>query len=71
MKKISAESQRILVELYSKRAERMYQLKVVILSWKTKNVLGGQKRLKIRNWKHNCEHKKDSQNRKSLKQPTR
>ena len=47
MKKTSAESHRILVEVYGEHAlaERTYQkwfarFKVVILAWKTKNVLG-------------------------------
>lgn len=37
----------------SERAESgLHDLKVVILAWKMKNVLGSQKSLKIRTWKH-------------------
>ena len=52
----------------SKRAKSgLHDLKVVILSWKTKNVLGSQKSLKMNNWNHYsmkivAKHKKSSQN---------
>ena len=82
MMKTAAESHRILVEVYSEHAlaERMCQkwfvrFKMVILAWKTKNVLGNQKSLKMKNWKHYsmkivAKHKKSSQNLcESLKQP--
>ena len=82
MKKTAAESHRILVEVYDEHAlmsERaksgLHDLKVMILAWKTKNVLGSQKSLKIKNCKHYsmkivAKYKKNSQNLwKSLKQP--
>ena len=45
----------------------LHDLEVVILAWKTKNVLGSQKSLKMKNWKHYsktivAKHKKSSQN---------
>ena len=73
MKKSSAESHRILVEVYGEHAlaERtcesgLHDLKVVILTWKAKNVLGSQKSLKTKNGKHYsmkivAKHKKSSQ----------
>ena len=37
----------------SERAKSgLHNLKVVILAWKTKNVLGSQKSLKMKNWQH-------------------
>ena len=76
MKKTAAESHRILVEVYGERAKSgLHDLKVVILVWKTKNVLGSQKRLKMKKWKHYsmkivAKHKKSSQNLwESLKLP--
>ena len=60
----------------SKRAKSsLHDLKVVILAWKTENVLGSQKSLKMKNWKHYsmkivAKHEKSSQNLwESLKQP--
>ena len=53
----------------------LHDLKVVILAWKTKNVLGSQKSLKMKNWNHYSmkivsKHKKSSRNIwESLKQP--
>ena len=74
MKKTAAESQRILVEVYGEHAlaERTCQkqfarFKTVISTWKTKNVLGSQISLKMKNWKQYsmkivAKHKKSSQN---------
>ena len=53
----------------------LHDLKVVILAWKTKNVLGSRKSLNMKNWKHYsmkivAKHKKSSQNVwESLNQP--
>ena len=76
MKKTAAESHRILVEVYVEHAKSgLHDLKVVILAWKTKKVLGSQKSLKMKNWKHYSmkivsKHKKSSQNLwESFKQP--
>ena len=83
MKKTAAECRRISVEVYGEHAlakqtcQKWFARfkKVVILAWKTKNVLGSQKSSKMKNWKQYlmkivAKHKKSSQNlRESLKQP--
>ena len=72
MKKTAAESHHILVEVYDEHAiaERTCQkwfARFKSGDWKTKNVLGSQKSLKMKNWKHYsmkivAKHKKSSQN---------
>ena len=64
-----------MLQLSERAKSGLHDLKVVILVWKTKNVLGNQKSLKIKNWKHYsmkivAKYKKRSQNLwESLKQP--
>ena len=60
---------------YERAKSGLHDSKVVILAWKKENVLGSQKSLKMKNWKHYsmkivAKHKKTSQNLwDSLKQP--
>ena len=56
----------VLAERSERDKSGLHDLKIVILGWKTKNVLGSQKSLKMKNWKHYsmkivAKHKKSSQ----------